>query len=473
MMNIEKLSYEHAGRGEQLREVPNRRRFVEILSLIAICLGYFMVILDTTVVTVALPTIQHQLRATVTELQWVVDGYTLVFASLLLSAGALGDRLGNKRVFLVGLVLFTGASAMCGLAPTMAVLQVARVVQGAGAALQVPASLALLNHTFSDPHERDRAIGLWGGIAGVAAAGGPIIGGLLVTTLTWRSVFFLNIPIGIVAFLLTLRFVPNVEGHRQRGLDLSAQGAAVVGLALLTLAFIQSSAWGWTSFPILGSLAGFVVAAGFFLAIERRVSSPMLPLSLFRSRTFSAANIVGLLLNFGFYGELFFMALFFQNIRGYSALITGLALLPQMGIVAFSATLSGRITGRIGPRVPMMVGLVIGGTGFLLMMLVNATISYPLIILMLMAIGFGMAFTMPAMTTAVISSASKDRSGIASGVVNASRQVGGTLGVAVLGSLVSQRATFIPGMHIALAIAGGAFLLGFLLTLLFVHGGRT
>lgn len=315
--------------------MPEHTRFSEMLSLIAICLGYFMVILDSTVVTVALPTIQHELGATVTDLQWVVDGYTLVFACLLLTAGALGDRLGNKQVFLVGLVLFTGASAACGLAPTMWVLQVARVVQGVGAAFQVPASLALLNHTFSESHKRDRAIGLWGGIAGVAAAAGPIIGGLLVTTLGWRSVFFLNIPVGIAAFLLTWRFVPRVAGQHQRGLDLGAQGATIIALALLTLAFIQGSVWGWTSFPILGSLVGFVVATGIFLLIERHASSPMLPLNLFRSRTFSAVNTVGLLLNFGFYGELFFMTLYFQNIRGYSALITGLALLPQMGMAAF------------------------------------------------------------------------------------------------------------------------------------------
>lgn len=445
------------------------KRLIEILSLICICLGYFMVILDTTVVTIALPNIQHELGAAISDLQWIVSGYTLVFACLLLSAGALGDRLGNKRMFLIGLVLFTGASVACGLAPNMWTLHLARVVQGVGAALQVPASLALLNHTFADPHERDRAIGLWGGIAGVAAAGGPIIGGLLVNALSWRSVFFLNIPVGIVALLLAWRFVPHVEGRQGRGLDLGAQFAGIIALALLTLAFIQSAAWGWTSLPILGSLAGFVLATVIFLLIERRSASPMLPLGLFRSPTFSAANSVGLLLNFGFYGELFVMTLFFQNIRGLSALITGLALLPQMGMAAFSSTLSGRVTGRGGARRSMIIGLTPGAAGFLLMTLVNAATGYLLFVLPLMAIGFGMAFTMPAMTTAVVSSAPKERSGIASGVVNASRQVGSALSVAVLGSFVSQRATFIPGMHLALASAGGAFLFGLLLTLLFVR----
>jgi DHA2 family methylenomycin A resistance protein-like MFS transporter len=445
------------------------KRLMEILSLIGICLGYFMVILDTTVVTIALPNIQHEIGATISDLQWIISGYTLVFACLLLSAGALGDRLGNKRMFLIGLVLFTGASAACGVAPNMWTLQLARVVQGVGAALQVPASLALLNLTFADPRERDRAIGLWGGIAGVAAAGGPIIGGLLVNVLSWRSVFFLNIPVGTVALLLAWRFIPHVERQQGRGLDLGAQFAGIIALALLTLAFIQSTAWGWTSLPILGSLAGFVLATVIFLLIERHAESPMLPLGLFRSPTFSAANSVGLLINFGFYGELFVMTLFFQNIRGLSALITGLALLPQMGMAVFSSTLSGRVTGRKGAQLPMIIGLTPGAVGFLLMTLVNATTGYPLFVLPLMAIGFGMAFTMPAMTTAVVSSAPKERSGIASGVVNASRQVGSALSVAVLGSFVSQRATFIPGMHLALAIAGGAFLFGLLLTLLFVR----
>lgn len=448
-----------------------RGGFKQTVALAAICLGYFMVILDATAVTVALPDLQRQLGATITDLQWVVAGYTLVFASLLLSAGALGDRLDNKRIFLLGLVLFTGASALCALAPNMLILQLARLAQGLGAALQVPASLALLNHTFHDPRARARAIGVWGGIAGIAAAAGPVIGGLLVNTLTWRSVFFLNVPVGILAFLLTLRFVSAVPGIAQRSLDLLAQLAGIVALSLLTLAFIQGPAWGWSSWPIVGALIGFVLAVALFLRIERHASSPMLPLELFASRTFSASNAVGLLLNFAFYGQLFVLPLFLQDIRGYSPLITGLAMLPEGGVVALAATLSGRVTGQTGPRLPMVSGLLLGAAGFLAMMLANATISYWLLVPMLVAIGFGMAFTMPAMTTAVIASAPRERSGIASGVVNASRQTGGALGMALLGSLVSQRSMFVPGMHVALAIAGAAFLFACALTLLFVQKG--
>ena len=458
---------------EKQEEENQQTKLVEILILLAICLGYFMVILDSTVVNVALPNVQHQLGGTVNELQWIVDGYLLVFACVLLTGGALGDRLGNKRIFIVGLVLFTVASALCGLAPNLWVLQIARVVQGLGAALQVPASLALLNHSFHDPRERARAIGVWGGIAGIAAASGPVLGGLLVNWLSWRSVFILNVPIGILAMLLTIRYVAAVPGLPQRGLDLAAQATSLIALALLTLVFIQGRVWGWTSLPIVGALTVFVLATGGFILIEQRSRGPMLPLELFGSRTFSAANTVGFLINFAFYGQLFFINLFFQNIWGFSALLAGLATLPESGIVALSSFLSGRVTAHTGPRVPMLIGLLTGGIAFLVTMVVNEHTAYLLLCPMLVGMGFGISFTMPAMTTAVVASAPKERSGIASGVLNASRQVGSALGVALLGSLVSQRSTFVTGMHSALAIAGAAFLCGALVTLLFVKPGHS
>ena len=215
-----------------------------VWPLVTICLGYFMVILDTTVVNVALPSIERQLGATVAGLQWVVDGYALVFASLLLTAGALGDRLGSKRVFLGGFVLFTVTSALCGTAPTLGALVAFRVAQGVGAALLVPASLALLRHTFSDPAGRARAIGLWGAIAGIAAGGGPVLGGELVAALGWRSVFLVNVPIGLLGVPLTLRVVAPSPPLPRRGLDLGAQVADIVALGLLTFAFIEGGSWG-------------------------------------------------------------------------------------------------------------------------------------------------------------------------------------------------------------------------------------
>ncbi|MDQ2714755.1 MAG: MFS transporter [Chloroflexota bacterium] len=446
---------------------------MRLLVLLAICAGYFMVILDTTVVNVALLAIQAQLGGTVTGLQWIVDGYALVFASFLLTAGALGDRLGNKRVFLAGLVIFTAASALCGLAPALWALEIARVVQGVGAALLVPASLALLNHTFADPTQCARAIGIWGAIAGIAAGAGPVIGGFLVNVLSWRSAFLVNVPVGACGFLLALRFIPPTPRLPQRGFDLGAQVAGIVALGVLTLAIIEGNSWGWSSLPILGAAAIFVLAAATFIVIERRAANPMLPPGLFSVPTFSAANTVGLLLNFGFYGQLFFISLFFQQIRGYSPLMTGIALLPETGMALIASFLSGRVTGRVGPRLPMVIGLALGCAGFLLMTVVDSATNYAFICVTLVAIGFGTAFTMPAMTTAVIASAPKARSGIAAAVLNASRQTGGVLGVALLGSLVSRHISFVPGMHSALMIAGGAFLIGCLLSLLAIqHGSK-
>jgi DHA2 family methylenomycin A resistance protein-like MFS transporter len=450
------------------RERP-KMQFSEGVALVAICLGFLMVILDTTIVNVALSSIQHDLGATVSALQWIIDGYTLVFASFLLTGGMLGDRLGSKGIFQSGLVLFTAASLVCGAAPALWVLQTARVVQGCGAALLVPSSLALLNHTFTDQKERARAIGIWGAMGGIGAVAGPILGGFLVNAFGWRSIFFVNVPIGIVGFLLTARFVAIVPRLQQKGIDLAAQIAGVVALVALTFALIEGHSWGWLTLPILVTLGVFVLATIIFIRVERRAENPMLPPGLFSSSTFSAANTVALLLNFGFYGQYFIINLFFLQMLGYPPALTGLALLPEGGIVMFASFLAGRVTAHTGPRLVMVIGQFVGGIGLCMMFLVSTTTSYAIIAVLLLAIGFGISFTMPAMTTAVIASAPKQRSGIAAAVLNASRQVGSALGVALLGSMVSQRQAFIPGMHVALVIAGAAFLLGCLLSLLYVR----
>jgi DHA2 family methylenomycin A resistance protein-like MFS transporter len=452
---------------QQAPVVP--KGFVKLAILLAICLGYFLVILDTTVVSVALPSIGQQLGASIAQQQWIVDGYTLVFACLLLTAGAMGDRFGSKGMFLIGLVVFTGASALCGASPTIWILQAARVVQGLGAALLVPASLSLLSAAFPDSRERARAIGIWGSVGGLGAGSGPVLGGLLINTLGWRSAFYINVPVGLLALVLTLLYVTPAPRSPQRSLDPGAQLLGIIALGLLTFICIEGGdALSWTSPLLLASAAGFVLATVLFLFIERRAHDPMLPLALFSSPTFSTSNLVGLLINFGFYGQLLLMSLYFQQVRGYSALTTGLALLPQAGLISISSWLSGRVTAHRGPRLPMLIGLLLGACGLLATMAVTgATTGYPILAPALMATGIGMSFTMPAMTAAVIASAPADRSGIASAVLNASRQVGGTLGVALLVSMV--RHTFIPGLHLALICAGGAFLLAALLTFLFVR----
>jgi DHA2 family methylenomycin A resistance protein-like MFS transporter len=426
-------------------------------ALLAICLGYFMTILDTTVVNVALPDMQRRLGANVADLQWIVEGYALAFASLLLTAGALGDRLGNRRVFVGGVALFTLASAGCGLAPNLPTLQGMRVAQGVGAAIAVPASLALLRHGFAAPADRARAIGIWGGVAGVAAASGPVVGGAIVAAWSWRGVFLINLPVGVLAVALTLRQVAPAPTVPNRGLDLGAQIAGIAALGLGVSALVEASSPGWTSPAIVGALFGSISAALAFVAIERRARSPMLPLGLFERRPFTAASVVGLALNFGFYGQLFVISLFFQHQIGYSAIQTGFALVPETSMAMIASTLSGRVVARIGARVPIVAGLLLGGTGLASLAMASPATPYFALAGVLIAVGFGTAFAMPAMTAAGIEAAPAAQAGVAAGVLNASRQVGGAVGVALLGGSVGGAGGVGPGMRLAMAVAAIAF----------------
>lgn len=428
------------------------RRTATALPLVAVCLGYFMVILDATAVNLSLPALGRDLGGGMGILQWVVDGYTLTFATLLLSAGALGDRIGANQVFRLGLAVFAVASAACGLAPSAGTLVAARLFQGAGAAVLVPSSLALLQAAHPDAAARARAVGIWGGVAGVAAASGPVIGGVLTQAVSWRLVFFVNVPVGLAALVLTARHVVRPEGHGRRGLDLPAQLAGVVALGVLTYALIDARSAGWASPPVLGGLALAIAAAAAFVALERRAAEPMLPLGLFRSGAFSAGTAVGLLINLGFYGQLFVLSLYFQDVRHMSPVMAGLALLPEGIMVSLASFLSGRLTGRAGGRPTMLIGLGIGAAGLFGLMAAGAHTPYALIVAPLTAAGFGMAFTMPAATTTVVEAAPGERAGVASGAINAGRQVGSTIGVALLGTLVAA-----AGRPAAMAAAGAAF----------------
>ena len=427
------------------------------MALIAICLGYFVVILDATVVNVALPALGRDLGGGVSGLQWVVDAYTLVFAGLLLTGGALGDRLGARRVFNAGMVLFTTASALCGAAPSIAVLVAARVAQGIGAALLVPSSLSLLRASYADPAERARAVGLWGAVAGIGAASGPVVGGLLVSVASWRAVFLLNLPVGLLALAIGTRHLPRGAEPTGAGIDPLGNVTGIAGLTLLTFGLIEGGNSGWSSAEALAPLLLSVPVLPAFVLAEARVREPMMPLGLFRSPTFSGASVVGLAINLGFYGQLFVMSLYFQHVRDWSALQTGLALLPEGLFVALSSALSGRAMSKVGPRVPMISGLILGGAGLAGLMVAGQDTSFPLLVPPMMAAGFGMAFTMPAATAAIIEAAPAERAGIASGVLNAGRQAGGAIGVALCGTLVGAGA-FIPGLRAAMAVSAGAFI---------------
>jgi DHA2 family methylenomycin A resistance protein-like MFS transporter len=361
-------------------------------------------------------------------------------------------------VFTFGLLLFTLASAACAAAPSVPLLVAARVAQGLGAALLVPSSLALLRAAYDDPRERARAVGAWGAVAGIAAASGPVLGGVLVAALSWRAVFLLNLPVGIAGLLLAQRHLPASGERAGAGVDPTGQLTGIAALTSLTLGLIEGGRAGWTAPQTLVPLVLSLPLWAAFILCEHRTREPMLPLRLFRSPTFSGASFVGLAINLGFYGQLFVISLYFQHVRGWSALATGLALLPEGIFVALSSTLSGRVMGRVGPRLPMIGGLVLGGAGLAGLVIAGSGTSYPLLVPPLIAAGFGMAFTMPAATTAIIAAAPAERAGIASGVLNASRQAGGAIGVALLGTFVGSGA-FVPGLRAAMLVAGAAFFL--------------
>ena len=454
----------------QISSIHRGKEPLHPLGLVAICFGFFMVILDTSVVNVALPAIQRDLHGSLSGLQWVVNGYTLVFASLLLSAGTLGDRLGHKCAFLLGYVLFTGASLLCSLAPSLPVLITARVLQGVGPALLVPGSLSLITHSFQDTFKRARAVGIWAGSSGVGLAGGPVVGGLLVETLGWRSIFLLNVPCGLLALAFTLRFVNETPHATKLKHDLWGQACVIIALATLTYALIEGRSEGWTSLQIVIMFLLCIGASGVFLLIEMRHRTPVLPLHFFSSVAFTMPILVGCLLNLGLYGLLFVLSLFFQEIQHYPAALAGAALLPITVATGSTALVSGGVTARFGTLRPMIGGLGAGCIGTLLLMLGETGNMLLLLVVGEIITGFGCGMTVPAMTTAILNAVPNSQVGVASALLNASRQLGGVLGVAISGSLLgslSERSAFLVGMHTALLLVALLFLLGSAMTAIF------
>jgi DHA2 family methylenomycin A resistance protein-like MFS transporter len=425
------------------------------VALAASSLAYSLILLNTTVVSVALPAIRDDLGTSVSGLQWVVNGYTLVLAALLLSAGALVDRVGARRMMRAGVAIFALASAAAALAPGTSALIAAQVLLGVGAATLVPAALTLLTHAYPDPIRRARAVGVWAAISASAFATGPVLGGLLVDAVGWRLIFALNLPFAAAIALLLWRGVAETT-RTARGLDLAGQVTAVVALASLTFALIESRALGWDSRPVLGGIALAVVAAVSFVAVERRGHAPMLPLKLFSSRAFSASTAAGTLVNFAIYGQFFLMSLYFQDIRGLTALETGLAFLPEPLLFALAGVPAGRMVARIGPRWPLAIGGALGAAGAAVLLTAGESTPYGHLMIGLVLFGAGGGAAIPALTAAAVSAAPPAQVGVAAAALNASRQTGGVLGVAILGGMAHAGPAFVSGMHAGLAIAGGA-----------------
>jgi DHA2 family methylenomycin A resistance protein-like MFS transporter len=407
--------------------------------------GFFVIGLDASVVNVALPSIGHALSGQMSGLQWVVDAYTLMFAALLLSAGSMSDRIGAHRAYGIGLAVFVLASAACGLAPNLGVLVGARIVQGGAAALVLPASLALIRQAFDEPARRARAIALWTVAGAVSFTAGPVVGGVLTSTASWRLIFFVNLPIGAVALALLTRIAPSAR--RPAPLDLTGQATAVVALGALTYGMIEGGQRGFTSTTTLVSVLIFVLAGAAFLLVEHRRAEPMVPLSLFRSATVSVCVVIGFVVNVVFYGLVFVFGLYFQQILGYSALLAGLMFVPATTCVAFTNVASAKAAARFGPRLPILAGQLISGAGLIgLLLAVGHTPSYVLVLLLVpMCVGLG--FAVPSLTAALLESVPGERAGMAAGVLNSSRQVGGALAVAVFGALISHHDTFRTGLR--------------------------
>ena len=431
----------------------HRPRLAQALTLAAMSRGYGVVQLDVTIVNTALSAIGNSLGGGVSELQWVVSAYTIAFASLILTAGALGDRLGAKRVFMAGFALFTAGSFACTLAPNAAILIAARAVQGLGAAILVPNSLALLNHAYPDEKDRGRAIGMWAAGASLALTAGPLAGGALITLVGWRSIFLVNLPIGLGGFWLTWRFASETPVSPRRELDLAGQAAAIAALGALAGALIQGGRLGWTNVFVLAGFCAATLCAALFVVQERRVAQPMLPLSLFANRLFAMTSLVGLLVNVAFYGLIFVLSLYFQEINDYSPFQTGLAFLPIMGVVLPVNLIAPRLAERIGAIATIVIGAVITATACLALLFIRQGTPYPAMLAQLLALGGGLGLLVPPLTSTLLGSVDKARSGIAAGVLNSTRQTGSVIGVALFGSLLGPRDAFISGARTALIVS--------------------
>jgi EmrB/QacA subfamily drug resistance transporter len=432
------------------------------LAVLAICCMSLLIVgLDNTIVNVALPSIQHDLHASVSGLQWTIDAYTLVLASLLMLSGSTGDRLGRRRVFQTGLTLFTLGSLLCGIAPSLSWLVTFRVLQAVGGSMLNPVALSIVTNTFTDPKERARAIGVWGSVFGVSLALGPIVGGTLVGSVGWRAIFWINVPIGVAALLLAAFFVPESKAARPRRVDPVGQVLVIVLLASLTYAIIQGPEAGWGSAEIISCFALAAVTAAVLPGYERRRAEPLVDPRFFGSAPFSGATLIAICAFGALSGLLFLSMVYLQDVRDYSALRAGLCVLPLAAMAMLLPTVSARILNSRGPRIPLAIGGIgIAVAGLLLTRLsTGGTLTWLLLAFLIFGIGHGMVN--PPITNTAVSGMPSSQAGVAAAVASTSRQVGNSLGVAIIGSVVTSnvhgplRTGFASASHLAWWIVVG------------------
>ena len=415
-------------------------------TLAAVSFGLFMIMLDNTVVNVALPSIQEDLGAGLSQLQWIVTGYALTFAALMLIGGKLADAYGRRLIFVIGIVIFTLASLWCGLSDTSEMLIVARIVQGAGAALMNPATLSIISATFP-PKQRGAAIGIWAGVSALALAIGPLVGGLLTEHLSWHWIFFVNVPVGVVAIAASFLLITESKDETHESLDLPGLGTSALGLFALTYGLIEANSYGWTSARIVGSFAVAVISLVSFVIIERRRRFPMLDLTLFRSGTYTGANVSMLLVALSMFGVFFFVSLYMQNVLGYSAVQAGAAFLPMTVLIILIAPIAGKASDRFGSRWLMTIGMVLLGVQLLYFSQLSTTSDFWNLLPGFILGGFGMAMAMTPTAAAATRAVPVHKSGVGSAVLNAMRQVGGSVGIALMGAIVADQASGRPGVE--------------------------
>jgi DHA2 family methylenomycin A resistance protein-like MFS transporter len=440
--------------------------------LVVMCVGYFLVLLDVTIVNVALPSIASGLGAEVGSLQWVVDGYAIALASLMLAGGSTGDLHGHRRVVLVGLCLFGAASLACGAAPSAGALIAARAVQGAGAALLLPGTLAIVTHAFPEAGEQARAIGVWASIGSLALPAGPLLGGALTAAFGWRAVFLVNVPIVIAALVAAKRLVRESREPSEGRIDVSGAALAATVLAALTFAFVEAGRGGHAALVAAAAVVA-IAALVAFVAVERSVEHPMLPLGLFRRPAFATANGVAGAMNLGTLGMLFLLTLYLQSVQGRSALEAGVAVIPLFLPLSLLAPLAGRLTARTGPRLPMTAGLLVAALGVGLFVDAGAGSSYVQLLPALLLWGIGMGILTPAVVAAAVRTVPAERAGLASAVNNTARQAGGAIGIAAFGAIAgnaTDAGSFVSGMHLSALLAVGLWLLASAATLAIIPG---
>jgi EmrB/QacA subfamily drug resistance transporter len=435
-------------------------------TLAAVAFGLFMIMLDNTIVNVALPSIERDLHVSISELEWIVTAYALTFAALLITGGKLGDLYGRKLIFIVGIGIFTASSLACGLAPNAGVLIGARMVQGVGAALMNPASLSIITATFP-PRERGQAIGIWAGVSAMALAIGPLVGGVIVENLNWNWIFFINVPVGVAGiFVSWLVIKESRDMSHEQSIDLPGLVTSSLGLFALTYALIEGNSHGWSSTEILGLFAASAVLLVAFVVLEHRQRLPMLDLDLFKIGSFTGANIVAMLVSLGMFGVFFFVSLYVQNILGYSPTQAGALFLPMTILIIIVAPIAGKLSDRIGSRWLMGAGMTIVGISLLLYQRVGLHSDVWTLLPSMLLGGVGMAMTMSPMTAAAMGSVPVDKAGVGSGVLNSFRQMGGSLGIALMGAIVASYVSasprspegaqqFVNGLHAALLVSAG------------------